>query len=297
MKSQPKVTAGVICFNEEKNLTACIKSLINQSYKNIEIVISDNKSTDRSKKILLGIKKQYPQIKMNFFPKNFGVGRNVLKVLEMSSANFFFFISPGDLIDKNFVKECMLIHSEKNVVSVMSSVSQKNQKKEVNVINFRGIKNFNNLSAFKQANIIRTFNAKKKKMKFNLFMLGIFNKSVLLNVIKVFKRKDLVIWNDRLVLFLVCMSGKLHHINKVLYTKFVDKRTARIHMYLEKTPLDLNSINLTIKSIFSIKKSSLFIKIKFALIIIKIAQYKIKRNLLDFLGLMRKKTLKLIKVN
>ena len=90
MKSQPKVTAGVICFNEEKNLTACIKSLINQSYKNIEIVVSDNKSTDRSKKILLGIKKQYPQIKMNFFPKNFGVGRNVLKVLEMSSANFFF---------------------------------------------------------------------------------------------------------------------------------------------------------------------------------------------------------------
>ena len=134
-------------------------------------------------------------------------------------------------------------------------------------------------------------------MKFNLFMLGIFNKSVLLNVIKVFKRKDLVIWNDRLVLFLVCMSGKLHHINKVLYTKFVDKRTARIHIFLEKTPLDLNSINLTIKSIFSIKKSSLFIKIKFALIIIKIAQYKIKRNLLDFLGLMRKKTLKLIKVN
>ena len=53
MTLQPKVTAGVLCLNESKYLRKCIKSLLNQTYKNLEIIISDNNSIDGSKKILL----------------------------------------------------------------------------------------------------------------------------------------------------------------------------------------------------------------------------------------------------
>ena len=58
---QPKVTAGVMCFNEEKNLRSFFKSILNQSYNNLEIVVSDNGSTDNSRKILSELKKITPK--------------------------------------------------------------------------------------------------------------------------------------------------------------------------------------------------------------------------------------------
>ena len=48
-------------FNNEKYLDKCINSCIKQTYKNIELIIFDDKSTDRSKNIL----KKYKNNKIN----------------------------------------------------------------------------------------------------------------------------------------------------------------------------------------------------------------------------------------
>lgn len=50
--AQPLVSVIVNCHNGEKYLEFAIKSIINQSYKNIEIIFYDNASTDNSKKII-----------------------------------------------------------------------------------------------------------------------------------------------------------------------------------------------------------------------------------------------------
>ena len=51
MKHKPLVSILVNCFNSESYLKNCLNSLINQTYKNLEIVIWDNRSTDNTKKI------------------------------------------------------------------------------------------------------------------------------------------------------------------------------------------------------------------------------------------------------
>ena len=81
---------------------------MSQTYNNIEIVISDNNSSDDSKKIILEEKKKNPKIKVNFFNKNLGVIKNVLKTIEMSTGDYFFYISPGDKISK---KICGRMHA------------------------------------------------------------------------------------------------------------------------------------------------------------------------------------------
>ena len=48
MENQPLVSVIIACYNAEKYIDQCIKSLINQTYKNIEIVICDDCSTDNS---------------------------------------------------------------------------------------------------------------------------------------------------------------------------------------------------------------------------------------------------------
>ena len=52
--SEQKGLVSIIlnCFNGEKYLRKAIDSVINQKYKNWELVFWDNRSTDKSKKII-----------------------------------------------------------------------------------------------------------------------------------------------------------------------------------------------------------------------------------------------------
>ncbi len=51
-----KISVIVNCFNGEKYLEKCLKSIINQKYSNFEIIFFDNLSTDNSKDIVKNIK-------------------------------------------------------------------------------------------------------------------------------------------------------------------------------------------------------------------------------------------------
>jgi len=46
------VSVIINCYNGEKYLEECIESVLNQTYKNWEIIFWDNQSTDNSKKII-----------------------------------------------------------------------------------------------------------------------------------------------------------------------------------------------------------------------------------------------------
>ena len=50
--NRPLVSIIVNCFNGEKYLNKCIQSIINQTYKNLEIIFWDNNSADESLKIV-----------------------------------------------------------------------------------------------------------------------------------------------------------------------------------------------------------------------------------------------------
>ena len=54
----PKVSILVANYNNEKFLKRAINSLLNQSYKNIEIIVHDDRSTDTSLSILETYKKK-----------------------------------------------------------------------------------------------------------------------------------------------------------------------------------------------------------------------------------------------
>ena len=51
-----KISVIVNCFNGEKYLEKCLKSIINQKYSNFEIIFFDNLSTDNSRDIVKNIK-------------------------------------------------------------------------------------------------------------------------------------------------------------------------------------------------------------------------------------------------
>lgn len=57
-----KVSIWIICYNQENFIRETIESCLNQTYKNIEICISDDCSTDKTYDIILEYKNKYPDI-------------------------------------------------------------------------------------------------------------------------------------------------------------------------------------------------------------------------------------------
>ena len=60
MEKEPLVSVIIPNFNYGHFLTECIESVLSQSYKNIEILISDNASNDESWEIVNSFDKAFP---------------------------------------------------------------------------------------------------------------------------------------------------------------------------------------------------------------------------------------------
>ena len=77
MNKKPKVSIIIPTKNSSKTLEYTLKSVISQSYKNIEIIVVDNNSSDNTKQIA----KAYNARVYNFGPEcsaqmNFGVKKS-----------------------------------------------------------------------------------------------------------------------------------------------------------------------------------------------------------------------------
>lgn len=60
----PFVSILIPARNEEKNIAACVISLINQDYPHLEVLVLDDQSTDTTWKILQNLKKGHPELKI-----------------------------------------------------------------------------------------------------------------------------------------------------------------------------------------------------------------------------------------
>lgn len=91
-------------YNVEKYLRQCLDSLINQTYKNIEIIIVDDGSTDNSGKICDEYEKKYKQIKV-IHKKNEGLGFARNTGLENIHGEYVTFVDSDDYVDNNLIEE------------------------------------------------------------------------------------------------------------------------------------------------------------------------------------------------
>ena len=100
-------------FNEEKHISNCLKSLLEQSYKDYEIIIVDDGSTDNTPQIIKKIKKK--KIKIIFSPKHQGPALARNRGAEDSHGEILIFVDADMEFDKDFLK-----HLTKPIVSQKS---------------------------------------------------------------------------------------------------------------------------------------------------------------------------------
>lgn len=100
MISESLISVIVPVYNVEKYLSKSLGSIVNQTYKDIEIIIVDDGSTDLSGKIADGYSERFSGFQV-FHTPNRGLSEARNYGLKKSKGNYIFFLDPDDWIEKD----------------------------------------------------------------------------------------------------------------------------------------------------------------------------------------------------
>lgn len=106
MNNVPKVSIIVPIYNVEKYLEKCLKSIINQTYKNIEIILINDGSTDACKEICEKFKQEYDNKNIILIHKlNGGLSdaRNV--GIQNATGEYVSFVDSDDFIEIDMIEK------------------------------------------------------------------------------------------------------------------------------------------------------------------------------------------------
>ncbi|WP_302581690.1 glycosyltransferase family 2 protein [Paraprevotella clara] len=99
----PLVTLVVPMYNVAPYLERCLRSLEKQTYRNIEVIIMDDCSTDGSLDIASKMAASDMRFKVFSMPRNSGAGDARQAAIEKSSGEFVGFVDADDYVDVDFV--------------------------------------------------------------------------------------------------------------------------------------------------------------------------------------------------
>ena len=103
----PLVSIGLPVYNGERFLEAAAKSLLGQSYRNIELVICDNASEDGTERICAELAQTDSRVRYERLSSNIGALPNHNRVLERSQGDYFMWSSHDDIWDHCYVEKCL----------------------------------------------------------------------------------------------------------------------------------------------------------------------------------------------
>ena len=117
----PSVSIGMPVFNGERFIRRALDSLLNQEYKDFEIIISDNGSTDNTSEICLEYATTDDRIRFFSHASNRGSTWNFREVLNLATGDYFMFAGCHDLWDPKFLFRCVpILDLEQGVVLAYS---------------------------------------------------------------------------------------------------------------------------------------------------------------------------------
>ena len=114
MNNEVEVSVIIPVYNVKPYLKRCVESVLNQSYKNIEIVLVDDGSTDESGKMCDDLSNEDKRIQV-FHKANGGLGSARNCGIEHSKGEYILFLDSDDYIEHNTIEE-MIKYSDYDIV-------------------------------------------------------------------------------------------------------------------------------------------------------------------------------------
>ena len=124
LTEQPLVSVLIPARNEENNIKKCLDSFLNQSYKNYEILVLDDNSTDKTYEIVKNLAKQHPdKIKLysgKTLPPDWrGKSFAMQQLLDYANGEYYLFTDADTIHTKHSISLMMsnILHHNADLVS------------------------------------------------------------------------------------------------------------------------------------------------------------------------------------
>ena len=129
-----KVSVIIPTYNSDKYLKKCIESILLQTYKNIEIIIINDGSTDKTDDIV----KKYEDERIKYYKnKNQGIGKSRNYGIKQSTGEYIMFVDSDDYIDESAVEEMIKKITDSNLdMLVCDFYKIEKVKEEVKLVQF-----------------------------------------------------------------------------------------------------------------------------------------------------------------
>ena len=135
-----EISVAVAVYNGEKTLYRTLDSLKKQTFKNLNVLISDDCSTDNSKKIINEFINQCPNFYLIGNDKNIGMFNNYNKLFNISNSKYFAWVDQDDYRENLYFEKCFNeLEKKKNAVLAFAHTGVKNKENNelmhINTIN------------------------------------------------------------------------------------------------------------------------------------------------------------------
>lgn len=223
MNELPLVSVGLPVYNMKGTVGRALDSLLAQDYPNLEIIVSDNCSTDGTTRICRQYTQEHPGIMLNVNKSNMGVIYNTSLVFDKAKGKYFFFAGGDDYWHPEFtstlVKE---LENDKGAVLALPAMDREyddGEKEETK--RFLGKSDPEFMSSYSL--IMRIISTKKeiRKQKYNLFVMGLYRKKILDKLWNSFPAEVL---GERPLVAAMALQGRLIYVDRVLMTKTLHRK-------------------------------------------------------------------------
>lgn len=117
-----KISIVVAVYNAEKTLNKCIESLLNQTYKNIEIILVNDCSKDNSLDICNEYSKANDNVKVISNERNSGVSDTRNNGIDNSTGEYICFVDSDDYVESNYIEVLYYYYQKYNTVPICGFV-------------------------------------------------------------------------------------------------------------------------------------------------------------------------------
>jgi len=106
---EPEISIGLPVYNGARFLEQALQSLLQQSYRDLELIISDNASSDSTPEICAHYSTRDARIRYVRQRKNIGAPRNWSLVATLARGRFFKWASVNDLVSPDMLEKCVAV--------------------------------------------------------------------------------------------------------------------------------------------------------------------------------------------
>lgn len=124
------VSIVIPAHNVERYINRCIKSILNQSYSNIEIIIVEDSSTDKTGAICDNYSINNSNIIVKHV-KNKSAGKSRNEGIELAKGKYIIFVDSDDYLENDMVENLLKVISNNGVSAVFCGYNEIGAKKNI----------------------------------------------------------------------------------------------------------------------------------------------------------------------